>query len=363
MILVVNIGLSMCCFSTPITRPALLASFLFFCVLLNGCSEGIKHKAIVLHGPTMGTTYNITLVIHDDHQGFDQAELQAAIDAELRVINQHMSTYIPDSEIMQLNAAAVDEWHYISDPLREVLEISQIISRKSDGAFDITVGPLVNLWGFGPEYHQDKKPTDEGIARAKSIVGYEYLELSGHQALKSKSIKLDLSAVAKGYGVDWLAAFIEARGFQHYMVEIGGELRLKGLNARGQPWRIAVEQPDDWRGSIHKALTITDAGMATSGDYRNYFEQDGKRFSHTINPATGYPIEHNLASVTVIAATAAEADAWATAINVLGPEKGLEIANTEDLAVYMIVKEENGFTDRYSAGFTEFLSRIDGESR
>jgi thiamine biosynthesis lipoprotein len=138
------------------------------------------------------------------------------------------------------------------------------------------------------------------------------------------------------------------------MVEIGGELKLKGLNAKNLPWRIAIEQPDDWQGSVHKAISLTDRGMATSGDYRNYFEQEGQRFSHTIDPMTGYPITHNLASVTVIAETTAKADAWATALNVLGPEKGMALANTEKLAVYMIVKNGDHFTDIYSEAFAVY---------
>lgn len=356
MILVVNIKVTARCQSVSKARPALLASLLFFSVLLFGCTRGVERETVLLQGQTMGTTYHVTIIKSDEDPSFDHAALQTGIDAELRVINQHMSTYIPDSEIMQLNSAAVEEWHYVSEPLRQVLEISETINRKSKGAFDITVGPLVNLWGFGPGAHLDKKPSDESIALAKAMVGHQRLELTGHQVRKTTAIQLDLSAVAKGYGVDWIADFLTARGFENYMVEIGGELRLKGSNAQGLAWRIAIEQPDDWQGTIHKAITVTNRGMATSGDYRNYFEQDGQRFSHTIDPTTGYPINHNLASVTVIAATSAEADAWATAINVLGPEKGMTVANQENLAVYMIVKEGEHFTDKYSASFATFNS-------
>jgi len=181
------------------------------------------------------------------------------------------------------------------------------------------------------------------------------LELREGQALKSTDIWLDLSAIAKGYGVDWIADYISREGINHYMVEIGGEIRVKGNNTKGAPWRIAIEQPSMMmQQSVHKAIALTNAGMATSGDYRNYFERDGRRYSHTIDPQTGYPIEHRLVSVTVIADTAAEADGWATAINVLGPEKGMEVANREKLAVYMIVKEDEGFSDRYSTAFEPY---------
>lgn len=333
----------------------MLASLLFLCIGLLGCAPDAERDFVQLEGETMGTTYHITLVTDEQPlRAKDFTELQAAVDTELLLINQHMSTYIPDSEIMKLNGAEVDEWLYVSEPLRQVLEISQAISRKSNGAFDITVGPLVDAWGFGPGRPVDHQPAPEVIRKAKAVVGYQYLELTGHQVRKTAAIHLDLSAVAKGYGVDWIATFLDARGFQHYMVEIGGELRLKGLNAKGKPWRIAIERPEAWQGSVHKAIAISDRGMATSGDYRNYLELDGKRFSHTIDPKTGYPIDHNLASVTVIAATSAEADAWATAINVLGDEKGMAVAQKENLAVYMIVKDGDHFTDRSSEAFAAY---------
>jgi thiamine biosynthesis lipoprotein len=354
MILVVNILLLENFFTNRKTRPALLVSFLFLCGLLAACSAKDEHAFVRLEGQTMGTSYHITLVRKDPAITQDElTALQADIDAELQTINQHMSTYIPDSEIMQLNGAAVDEWLYLSEPLREVLAISQTISRKSDGAFDITVGPLINLWGFGATKQEDEKPSVEAIALARANIGYQHLEIIGHQVRKAVAIQLDLSAVAKGYGVDWVANFLSARGFEHYMVEIGGELRLQGLNAKGQPWRIAIEQPESLQ-AVFKAISLSDQGMATSGEYRNYFEVDGKRYSHTINPATGYPIEHNLASVTVIAPTCAEADAWATALNVLGPEKGMAIANKEKLSVYMIVKEGDEFVGRASDAFAVY---------
>lgn len=335
------------------TRPAQLVSFLFLWLVLAGCTPELGHEAIRLEGATMGTTYHISVIPEPD-QIVNTSELQAAIDQELQQINQSMSTYIPDSELMILNRAPINEWFYVSEPLREVLEISQDISRRSSGAFDITVGPLVNLWGFGPTHRPDNKPTQEAINDAKAILGYTALEITGHQVQKLLPVQLDLSAVAKGYGVDALAQLLESRGVHRYMVEIGGELRLRGLNSKDLPWRIAIEQPEDWQGSVHKAISLTDCGMATSGDYRNYFEQNGEHYSHTIDPKTGYPITHNLASVTVIAETAAKADAWATALNVLGPEKGMAVANTEKLAVYMIVKEGDGFTDIYSEAFAVY---------
>lgn len=333
----------------------MLTSFLFFGALfLTGCGQA-EREVLRFAGETMGTTYHITLVADEDKSlAVDADALQAAVDVELQKINQHMSTYIPDSELMLFNAADAGEWIELSQPLEEVLLLSQQISERSGGAFDITVGPLVNLWGFGPDKHADDVPDAEALAAVKARMGYNKLEVGDGRARKSGDIWLDLSAIAKGYGVDWVAEYLERQGINHYMVEIGGEIRVKGDNPKGQAWRIAIEQPSMMQQSVHKAIALTNAGMATSGDYRNYFERDGKRYSHTINPQTGYPIDHRLVSVTVIAATAAEADGWATAINVLGPEKGMDVANQEKLAVYMIVKEEEGFSDRYSTAFEPY---------
>lgn len=336
------------------TRSALLTSFLFICVLLiSACSSENERESLRFAGETMGTTYHVTLVANEGQPlRIDSAAIQSAVDAELKQFNQQMSTYIPDSELMLLNAAYINEWHSVSQPLYDVLNLSQMISERSGGAFDITVGPLVNLWGFGPDKHEDEVPNAETIDEIRAIMGYQKLELDERQARKTADIKIDLSAIAKGYGVDKIADLIVHAGINNYMIEIGGEIRVGGVNAQGSSWRIAIEQPSLSQQGVHKIVELSDVGMATSGDYRNYFEKDGKRFSHTINPVSGYPIEHALVSVTVIAKTAAEADAWATAINVLGPEKGMEVANREQLAAYMIVKESDGFSDRYSKAFS-----------
>lgn len=338
------------------TRSALLTSFLFFGVLLLGCAPAPNEspEVIQMAGKTMGTSYHITLVVEPEKRAtIDPVQLQADVDEQLKLVNQQMSTYIPDSELMQVNAAPVNEWLYLSEPLRQVLVLSQDISRKSGGAFDVTVGPLVNLWGFGPE-KREGAPSQHDIDQLRERIGYQFMEITGHQLRKERDIWIDLSAIAKGFGVDVVADYLLAQGFDNLMVEIGGELRLHGQSPRGTPWRIAIEQPEAMQGSVHKAIALSNMAMATSGDYRNYFEQDGKRFSHTLNPSTGYPIDHRLASVTVLAPTAAQADAWATAINVLGPEKGMQVAEQEELAVYLIIKTDEGFVDNYSTAFEPY---------
>ncbi|WP_232305511.1 FAD:protein FMN transferase [Gilvimarinus polysaccharolyticus] len=304
----------------------------------------------------MGTDYHITVVGPVSGEFDINVEpLQQAVEEQLQLINQMMSTYISDSELMRFNSVAVNEWVELSEPVMEVLNISEDISQRSNGAFDITVGPLVNLWGFGPEMKPDQVPDADALAAALARTGHKHLQLDVNRARRTADIGVDLSAVAKGYGVDWIANFLADRGFDNFMVEIGGEVRVVGQSPRSTPWRIAIEQPSVLAGGARLALSVDNHAVATSGDYRNYFEVDGVRYSHTIDPVTGRPIKHNLASVTVVAETAARADAWATALNVLGPKKGMELANAEQLAVYMIVKTKDGFVDSQSVTFSQLL--------
>ncbi|HEY7885408.1 MAG TPA: FAD:protein FMN transferase [Cellvibrionaceae bacterium] len=340
-------------------RQAVSASLLFFSLLISACSSHEEtlpsHK---ISGQTMGTVYHVTVVANKDEPfEVDVTALQQAIDAELVKINQMMSTYIADSELMQFNRGEVGEWQALSQPLLEVFAISREVSEKSDGAFDITVAPLVNLWGFGPEMQPQRVPSEVQLLQAQKLVGYGYLDVDAQNARRMRNIQVDLSAVAKGYGADWVAAFLYDRGFSNYMVEIGGDARVNGVSSRGDAWRIAIERPSLLQEGVFMTVALNDQAVATSGDYRNYFEVDGIRFSHTIDPATGRPIKHNLVSVTVITDTAAKADAWATALNVLGPERGMSVANDEGLAVYMIVKTDDGFKSLQSNTFARFESQ------
>jgi thiamine biosynthesis lipoprotein len=233
------------------------------------------------------------------------------------------------------------------------------ISRKSGGAFDLTIGPLVNLWGFGPDNPDARIPSEEKIRTEKRRTGYAHLKIrSNPPALKKNraDIYCDLAAIAKGYAVDRLSGLLEGQRLDNFLVEIGGEIRTKGKNRKNRPWKIGIASPDDPQG-IHGVVDVSNSAMATSGDYRNYFEKDGIRYSHTIDPSTGYPIRHNLASVTVIAGSCMVADAMATAINVLGPEKGFDLALRENLAVYMIIRENNGFLDKQTPQFSAIMSK------
>ena len=311
-----------------------------------GCSPSNEQSFYLINGPTMGTWYNIK---YQKPSGLSQtkSQIQASVESVLADINQKMSTYISDSELSRFNQAPVNKPFPLSSETLEVLQISQDVYRQSGGAFDPTVGPLVNLWGFGPDKIDAQIPSPDHIKSALSQVGADAIRLGKGSAQKELPRTIDLSAVAKGYAVDRVADMLEQQGIHSYMVEVGGEIRVGKAKLSGESWQIAIEEPVLLDRIARKVLSITEVSVATSGDYRNYFEKDGKRYSHTIDPTTGFPIQHRLASVTVIHSSSAYADALATALTVLGPEKGFILAQELNLAVYMLVKREGGD----SAGF------------
>ncbi len=324
--------------------------------LLAGCEAG-EAPLSMTEGAIMGTDYHVTW---DNPAGVDEQQVRAGIFAALSEVEQVMSTYREESDLMVLNRAPINTPVVVKDELFHLLELSGQITRASGGAFDVTVGALVNLWGFGPDARPDQVPDAEQIVLVKAQTGFEHVHLDAatKSVRKERALMIDLSAIAKGYGVDRAAAYLESQGISRYMVEVGGEIRLKGPKPGGKPWRIAIERPEGLR-EIYGVLELNDAGIATSGDYRNYFEQDGRRYSHTIDPSTGYPITHDLTSVTVLAATSAEADGWATAMMVLGPQAGREVAEREGLAVYFIRKTPTGYEDWASAAFGKWAGKME----
>jgi thiamine biosynthesis lipoprotein len=308
----------------------------------------------------MGTTYNITIV--DPPNDVALVTLQKQIDDLLEVVNQQMSTYINDAEIMQFNRAPVETWFPVSSGFLSVIELSQQLASLTKGRFDITIGPLVELWGFGKKQGSEV-PTDAAIADAQSRVGWQNLHVNKDQQAirKDKALWLDVSAVAKGYGVDQIAEILNSYNIANYLVEIGGEMRVKGLNQQQRSWRIGIEVPSLAQRQAQQIIELTDKSIATSGDYRNFFEQDGHRYSHTIDPVSGRPVKHNIASVTVVMDTAAEADAYATALNVLGEEAAIALVEQENIAAYFIFYDnENADKDYrilYTDSFSQFLSQ------
>jgi thiamine biosynthesis lipoprotein len=336
------------------------ASFLFFSLLILSLVSGCDHapEMIKISGSKMGTTYHVTIVADQPAP----ADLAEQIDQVLSAVDQSMSTYKSQSELSQFNRLPIDEQVKASDQLWAVLQTSEKVWQQSAGAFDPTVGPVVDLWGFGPVATQDRIPSDEEIAAALADAGFEYLQLdSAAQAIsKQKAIALDLSAVAKGYAVDQVAELLEMLALPDYLVEVGGEMRLSGSNPEGNPWRVAIELPS-LMPQVQEVVEINNGAVATSGDYRNYFEKDGVRYSHTIDPRNGKPITHSLASVTVIADYCADADAWATALMVLGEDQGMAIANQNSIPAYMLIREGESFRVLTSSAFQPYLKNSQDE--
>ncbi len=322
------------------------------CLLLPALFACEQESLLVISGPTMGTSYTVKVVGEHLHPG----KLREQIESELRRINGLMSTYDENSELSRFNRSPVAHAFPVSPEILEVLKLSGEIFDHSGGAFDVTVGPLVNLWGFGPEPSRDVVPLDEEIDAARQRTGFGLLQMDDAGLLKTRNIYVDLSAIAKGYAVDRLARILDAQDVENYLIEIGGELRARGINDQGSPWAIAIEVPDNLSRSVFRTLELRDMSMATSGDYRNYFEVDGARYSHTIDPRTGRPITHNIASVTVLSPSAAMADGYATAINVLGAEQGLALAQAQNLAVLVIIKTEDGFREQLSQALDTYLN-------
>ncbi|MBY5990605.1 FAD:protein FMN transferase [Ferrimonas balearica] len=321
-------------------------------LLLLGCTPA--QEVISIQGRTMGTTYHISWV--QPAKPVEKLTLQAAIDTRLEQVNDSMSTWRPDSLISQFNR------HQFTTPMRVDSDFVRVVregvrlAELTDGALDVTVGPLVNLWGFGPDGRIESAPSAEAIREAQARVGVSHLVLDGHFLRKDRpDIYLDLSAIAKGYGVDVVAQVLEDRGIHDYLVEVGGELRLKGVKPDGQRWRIAVEQPDESGREVFKVIEPGEMAVATSGDYRNFFEEDGRRFSHLIDPRTGEPVNTRLASATVLAPSSMTADGLATAFIVMGTEASLALAERQNLPVMLIEKSEQGYQVYYSSTFKPYL--------
>jgi FAD:protein FMN transferase len=326
---------------------------LFATALLAACSgEPVPSQ---LAGATMGTTWHVSYV--PETAAPDAGHLQSGIEAQLERVNRSMSTYLPDSEISRLSALDPHTWFSATDDFFLVLTTALDIGEKSEGAYDVTVAPLVDLWGFGPEGVVDVPPTEQAIAQVMGRVGQQYIRLDNENrgVLKERALSLDFSSLAKGFAVDQVAEWLLAEGITRFMVEVGGEMRLSGLSAREDPWRIAIEQPDSSGRSIAITLNITDVAVATSGDYRNYFESNGKRYSHSIDPRTGFPVAHDLVSVTVVHADCMIADAWATALTVLGAERAMAVAQAQGLAVYFIRRGDDGFASSHTPQFSRYL--------
>lgn len=334
----------------PETRVAWLLSFLF----ALGCTPATE-EAIPLAGNTMGTTWYASVV---PPTNIEAEQLVSLLQAALDQVDASMSTYRDDSDLGRFNAAQIGECIAISEDTLNVTQIALKVAEQSHNAFNPAVASLTNLWGFGPAAATaTARPSTAAIEAAMKSTDLNHLELSipDSRLCKRGPVQLDYSAIAKGYGTDRAAEVLEEAGINNYMVEVGGEVRTAGHHPAGRAWRIGIERPQLTRGAAIAAISLVNEAVATSGDYRNYREMDGVRYSHTIDPASGVPIAHALASVTVVAPTAVLADAYATAINVMGPEEGLGFAESMSLPVYLLLKDGEGFEARFSSAFEPYL--------
>jgi thiamine biosynthesis lipoprotein len=324
-------------------------------LFISSCSNPIEETLYSISGKTMGTTFSIKFTSQNI---LNSEEIEEEINEVLRTVNRQMSTYIPSSELSLFNQSKDTNWISVSSDLASVCDEALKISKISKGKFDITVGPLVNLWGFGPNNIPQKIPTIKEIAERREFIGYKnvHVQLLPSAIKKSQpNIYCDLSAIAKGFGVDKVSEYLLKKGITNHLVEIGGELRASG-NKFGNNWKVGISRPNQSR-TIQEIIELNNLAMATSGDYWNYFEEDGVRYSHTIDPTTGRPISHKLASVTVIAESCMKADGLATAIDVMGPVLGLKFSNENELSAYFIVKEENDFKIFYTSQFFDLFMK------
>ncbi len=305
-----------------------------------------------LSGSAMGTTYSIKVkgrpaVISVTELGDELTTLLESVEAEL-------STYRPESGLSRFNVSTSTDWQPVSQLLCDSVAATLEISRLSDGSFDVTVGPLVDLWGFGAEGIGHEPPEDSAVEESLAVVGYENLEVDCDRPAIRKTIpelRVDLSGWAKGYAVDMLAERLDELFIDDYLVEVGGELRTRGTNAAGDQWVIAIESPDPDARRVYATIGVSDLAVATSGDYRNFFEYEGTRYSHMIDPDTGRPVTHDLASVTIVHPSAAFADAVATAVHVLGPADGYALAEREGLAALLLTYGPQGISGRATPEF------------
>ncbi|KJZ18575.1 FAD:protein FMN transferase [Loktanella sp. S4079] len=329
-------------------------SFMLVPLALAACKPG--ESLLKVSGRTMGTTYNVAIA--DAPRFVSQSDVSAAIEGALATVNQQMSNWDADSEISRFNAQQSTAPQQISPELAEVMTAAEEVHLASGGRFDTTLGPVIELWGFGADDHQLTTPSDQELLAAQAKSGHaNTLRVAPGELQKTQAdANVYLAAIGKGYGADLVGRALEQLGVQNYMIEIGGDLYASGHNADGAAWQIGIETPDAHARGVLEIVPVSNVGLASSGDYRNFFEQDGQRYSHLIDPRTGRPVTHNTAATTVIAENAMLADAWATAFHIIGQEEGLQLAEELGLAVLFTERHANanthGFTTTASSRFT-----------
>ncbi|KAA8561407.1 FAD:protein FMN transferase [Pseudomonas extremaustralis] len=321
------------------------------CVLLAGCGgDTLEHFG----GPTMGSTYSIQYVRTSATPGPEA--VQREVESILQTVDRQMSTYRSDSDIERFNQLPAHSCQPMPASILQLVRTGEQLSQASDGAFDLTVEPLINLWGFGPQARQVKVPDAATLAQAREQVGYQHLRIDGQQLCKDAAVEIDFNSIAAGYAVDRIAERLAALGIRSYLAEATGELKAAGRKPDGSAWRIALEEPRDDLQVAEKIINVDGFGVSTSGDYRNYFQQDGRRYSHTLDARTGAPITHQLASVTVLHPSALMADGLSTLLLILGPQQGWDYAEQHQVAAFFVMREGDGFVTRSNSAFEQLTA-------
>ena len=326
-------------------------------LLLQGCDR--KPEPVVLSGATMGTTWSVVLPSPPGPITLDA--LHKAIEGELLRINQLMSTYQPDSELSQFNASTSTELVRLNAEILFVLDASISVSDASSGSYDVTLGTVIDLWGFGASDQHRAVPTEQQLQDASDATGYTRVVREATKISKPHAqMRIDLSSLAKGYAVDRIGLIVERAGLRDYLAEIGGEIRTRGNRAVGKPWRVGIETPSL---EVAQGVAVTDASIASSGSYRNYREIEGKRVSHLIDGQTYRPISHRTVAATVLHRNTMLADAWATALMVVTPEKARALATQQGIDVQLTFKTDEGFDVWRSPGFAALITDNPGAAR
>jgi len=323
-------------------RAAPRAARLFCCCLLGlglaACERKPQPEMIFISGQTMGSSYHVTAV-RQPHQA-NAAGLQPLLEQRLAQLDLIFSQYRPDSELSRINNDHKKHKVLLSQELAQVLAASLEIGRASGGALDVTLGPVINLWGFGKDAGSGHRPDPQALALARARSGLDKVRLQGREAeFLHPELELNFNAIAPGFAADDLSELLIALEYTGFLVDIGGELRAYGTKLDGSPWVLGIEQPDPEGRKVYKKVALSNNALATSGDYRNFFEEQGQRYQHSLNPKTGEPVTHRLASVSVVHGSAMMADGWATALMVLGPEAGLQLAEEQGLGVFLLWRE------------------------
>ena len=339
-----------------VCRPQIALVWVCLCAwLLTAC--GTKNNAMQLEGMQGTASWQVTLA--DPPTGMDEASISTGIAQAFARSSQLVAGWDKTSEISRFNAYQGTDWFPVSAELVKVVDTALRLGAESNGSYDITIRPLIELWGFGSaEDAKDAVPTQAAIDAVRARIGYQKLQIQQNPPALRKSqadLRVELASIADGFAADLAGQYLESLGCKNYMVEIAGEIRTRGVSPRGDAWRIAIEKPSDTERAVQQGIRLENAGLATSGDYRNYFTQNGKRYSHTFDPATGYPVTDHLASVSVYATEGLLADAYATLLMAMGEQKGRVFAEQHQLAAFFIWRTDKGFETYATPAFSKVL--------